>query len=195
MNLNLPSYTTQHFLQPHSIPKKLIITLYLIPGWSPELNQSSDSKCQSRFYYDEHYNIYIIYCIGLLRRSKKSSIYKNVKRYRTQLLKFIEPRFGLVEELVALSVLGIPDLEIVRSKDCTTEKNKQIINFVMKKSPMETDKFLEALSSTYQQHVVNYILYAAGIMQFYTLQSGICRVALHMCNDIAFSKKYCRKFP
>jgi len=59
------------------------------------------------------------------------------------------------------------------SKDSTTEKNKQIINFVMKKSPMETHKFLEALSRTYQQHVVNYILYAAGTMQFNTLQRGI----------------------
>jgi len=102
--------------------------------------------------------------VGSVR--KQPSIYKRVNLYRTELVKYMEPQFGLVVQLITLSVLSQTDSHIVQSKHSVTEKNNQIIDFVLNRPPKETDKFLQALSSNYQQHVVNYILYAAGTMQF-----------------------------
>jgi len=72
-----------------------------------------------------------------LRKADDYSIYKRVRRYRTELIKFIEPRFGLVEELVSLSFL-------IQSKPTTTEQSKQILDFVLKKPSKETQTFLRA---------------------------------------------------
>ena len=88
-----------------------------------------------------------------------------MKVYRKELeLKFIDPRFGLVEELIAASVLSRPEAHVVRSKPSLTEQNKQIIEYILEKPSSEAEKFLAALSSNYQQHVVNYIRDSAGMM-------------------------------
>jgi len=101
--------------------------------------------------------------VGSVR--KQPSIYKRVKLYSTELVKYMEPRFGLVDELISLSVLSRPDSHIVQSKHSAQEQNIQIIKFVLKRPSKDAHIFLQALSGNDQQHVVNYILYAAGTMQ------------------------------
>ena len=76
--------------------------------------------------------------------------------------KFMEARFGLVEELTAARVLSALDAEIVCSKRTLPKQNKQIVDYLLKKPSTEILKFLAALSSNSQQHVVNYLLDAAG---------------------------------
>jgi len=76
--------------------------------------------------------------VGSVGKPKQASIYNRVRFYRTELMKYMEPRFGLAEELISLSVLSGSDYEIVRSKHSVTEQNKQIISFVLKKPAEET---------------------------------------------------------
>jgi len=113
--------------------------------------------------------------LGLLRAYVKYSISKKVKLYRKELeLKFIDPRFGLVEELIASSVLSRSDAHVVWSKQTIAEKNKQIIEYALKNPSGEAHKFFAALSSNYQQHVANYILYSAGTR--YAIEFGYCMI-------------------
>jgi len=102
-------------------------------------------------------------------KSANYSIKKKVARCRVELEeKYIEPRFGLVDELIAAKVLSAPDADIVYSRRTLKKRNKQIIKFVLKKPSTEILKFLAALSSNSQQHVVNYLLDATGFLSLIT---------------------------
>ena len=90
-------------------------------------------------------------------------IKQKVKRCRMELEhKYIDPRFGLLAELITAQILSRSYAEKVESKPCTDEQNKQLIKYMLKKPSTESSKFLDALSRNYQQHVVNFILDAIG---------------------------------
>ena len=88
---------------------------------------------------------------------------KNIELCRRRLEeKLMEPRFGLVEELVSRKVLGRVQGEKVSKKKTPYEMNKLILKYVLKSRPMEVEQFTAALTSCDQQHVVNYVTGNAG---------------------------------
>jgi len=91
-----------------------------------------------------------------------SAIYENITRRREQLEKYIDGRFGLDSELLAVRLLDRDECETVRSKLTCRKQNKKMVAYILKKPEAETVKFLEALSKNWQQHVVNFVLDVRG---------------------------------
>jgi len=74
-------------------------------------------------------------------------------KYR--LAHFVDPDFGLLEELLTLEVLTRREISDVRSERTVYERNDAMLDLLT--SEDQCVKFLNALQRTGQQHVVNYI--------------------------------------
>ena len=68
---------------------------------------------------------------------------------------FVDPDFGLLEELRRLGVLTRREISDVRSERTVYERNDALLDLLT--SEEQCVKFLNALQRTGQQHVVNYI--------------------------------------
>jgi len=68
---------------------------------------------------------------------------------------FVDPDFGLLEELRRLGVLTRREISDVRSERTEYRRNDAMLDLLT--SEDQCVKFLEALQRTGQQHVVNYI--------------------------------------
>ena len=74
-------------------------------------------------------------------------------KYR--LADFIDPDFGLLEDLLTLGVFTRREISDVRSERTVYERNDALLDLLT--SEEQCVKFLKALQRTGQQHVVNYI--------------------------------------
>ena len=85
----------------------------------------------------------------------------NVIRLKSNLANFIEPDFGLLDQLLSLGVLTRRQLAKVRSGDKTVyERNDALLDLLV--SEDQCSKFLKALQRTGQQHVANFITQNGG---------------------------------
>jgi len=83
--------------------------------------------------------------------------FKRLKRFNKSLVAFIEPDFGLLDELRGLKVLTTPEVEVVRAEKAVSKQNEILLRCLKHKSPEQRQHFLVALDSTGQQHVANWI--------------------------------------
>jgi hypothetical protein len=98
----------------------------------------------------------------LPNRPDESLTLRKIERHKSKLEISIEPNFGLIAQLGSLSVLSQPQTETVTSKQTTTDRNKQILEYLCEMRWTDAVAFMIALMVNYQEHVVNYILDKAG---------------------------------
>jgi len=79
---------------------------------------------------------------------------------KDQLADFIEPDFGLLDELLRLQVLTRRQFADIHSKKTVYKQNDALLKLLT--SEDQCVKFLEALQLTSQQHVVNFITQNGG---------------------------------
>ena len=83
-----------------------------------------------------------------------------VMKLKYRLADFIEPDFGLLDELLRLEVLSRRHHAKVRSERTVLERNDALLDLLT--SEDQCGKFLKALQRTGQQHVVNFITQNGG---------------------------------
>ncbi len=70
----------------------------------------------------------------------------------------IEPGYGLLEALVRLRVLNDGEVgEICAGEPSVQKQNERLLEYYRIKSDEKRQLFLEALKTTHQQHVANWI--------------------------------------
>ena len=84
----------------------------------------------------------------------------NVRKLKCSLTYFIEPDYGLLDELLSLEVLTLPKRAVVRSKETVYQRNAALLDLL--ETEDECCKFLKALKQSGQQHVLNYITANGG---------------------------------
>jgi len=84
----------------------------------------------------------------------------SITKLKYRLADFIEPDFGLLDELLRLEVLSRRQHAKVRSERTVYERNDALLDLLT--SEDQCGKFLTALQRTGQQHVVNFITQNGG---------------------------------
>jgi len=92
------------------------------------------------------------------------NILSNIKRLKSALANIIEPDFGLLDELLSLEVLTLPQLADVRSERTVYRRSEALLDLL--ESEDQCDKILKALQRTGQQHIVNCVTQNGGQTQF-----------------------------
>ena len=90
----------------------------------------------------------------------ESGILSSITTLKYRLADFIEPDYGLLDELLRLEVLSRRQCAKVRSERTVYERNDALLDLLT--SEEQCDKLLKALERTGQQHVVNYIRQNGG---------------------------------
>ena len=99
----------------------------------------------------------------MIRLAEACDTLSVIKRLQSELSKFIEPDFGLLDQLMSLQVLTRPELADVRSERTVYRRTDALLDLLTTQD--QCDKFLKALKKTGQQHVVNYITQNGGQKQ------------------------------
>jgi Caspase recruitment domain len=73
------------------------------------------------------------------------------------LVDIIEPRYGLLEELIYRRVLTDREVSAIRDKSNIYKQNESLLQHLKDKLDDQFEPFLEALNKTDQQHVANWI--------------------------------------
>jgi len=87
-------------------------------------------------------------------------ILRAITALKYRLADFIDPDFGILEELLRSEVLSRRACARVRSERTVYERNDALLDLLT--SEDQCVKFLKALQRTGQQHVVNYITQNGG---------------------------------
>jgi len=97
----------------------------------------------------------------MIHTDDKTRILSAITTLKHRLADFIEPDFGLLDELLRLEVLSRRQHAKVRSGDKTVyERNDALLDLLT--SEDQCGKFLTALRQTGQHHVVNFITENGG---------------------------------
>ena len=88
------------------------------------------------------------------------TILSSITTLKYQLADFIEPDFGLLDELLRLEMLSRRQCAKVRSERTVYERNDALLELLT--SVDRCDKFLGALQRSGQQHVVNFVTQNGG---------------------------------
>jgi len=96
---------------------------------------------------------------------EKASILSAITTLKSSLAEFIEPDFGLLNELLRLDVLTRRQANDVRSERTVFRKNDALLDVLTSENQSSEEQcveFLTALQRTGQQHVVNFITQNGG---------------------------------
>jgi len=89
-----------------------------------------------------------------------SNILSNTMRLKSALSDVVEPDFGLLDELLRLSVLTGRQYDDIRSEKRAAYRSEAVLDLL--ETEDQCDKFVTALQRTDQQHVVNLITQNGG---------------------------------
>ena len=96
----------------------------------------------------------------------KTSLLSSITTLKSSLADFIEPDFGLLNELLRLHVLTRRQAASVRKKETVFDRNDALLDHLTspegQSSEEQCGKFLTALQRTGQHHVVNFITQNGG---------------------------------
>jgi len=96
----------------------------------------------------------------LIHADDRDSILTAIATLKSSLTEFIEPDFGLLNDLLRLHVLTRQQAASVRNKATVYDRNDALIELLTTED--QCVKFLEALQRTDQQHVINFITQNGG---------------------------------
>jgi len=82
-------------------------------------------------------------------------ILANIGKLKSSLTEYLEPDYGLLDELLSLEVLTRPQLADVCSERTVYRRNAALLDLLVTED--QCDKFLKALQQTDQLHVLNFI--------------------------------------
>jgi hypothetical protein len=82
---------------------------------------------------------------------------QTLRRLHATLAVCMEPESGLVDHLLSIGVFSHRELEYVHSDETVHQKNCRILEFMYEKNEEQYARFLDALHSTKQSHVVKFI--------------------------------------
>jgi len=88
------------------------------------------------------------------------NILEKIAKLKSALIEFVEPDFGLLDELLSLEVLTRLELADVRSERTVYRRNDALLNLLT--SQDQCEKFLRALQRTNQKHISNFIRQDGG---------------------------------
>jgi len=89
----------------------------------------------------------------------------NIKRLQSELSNFIEPDFGLLDQLLSLKVLTRRQYDDVRyERGPPYRRSEAVLDFLT--SEDQCVEFVKALKKTGQQHVVNFVTQNGGQKRF-----------------------------
>ena len=83
-----------------------------------------------------------------------------IQRLQSELSNFIEPDFGLWDQLLSLEVLTRRQYDAVRIERTVCGRTDALLDLLTTQD--QCDQFLIALQKTGQQHIVNYITQHGG---------------------------------
>ena len=86
-----------------------------------------------------------------------NSLQARIHRHLSVLVRFIEPDFRLLDELMSMDVLDEMEIADVRARANIYEKNNRLLQYFVGKPDDVCQQFLTALMNTKQQHIVNFI--------------------------------------
>ena len=89
-----------------------------------------------------------------------TSILSSITTLKSRLADFIQPDFGLLNDLLHLEVLTPRQMDDVRSERTVYGRNDALLDLLTTED--KCVKFLNALQRTDQQHVVNFITQNGG---------------------------------
>jgi len=84
----------------------------------------------------------------------------SITTLKSRLADFIQPDFGLLNDLLHLEVLAPRQMDDVRSERTVYRRNDALLDLLTTEE--QCRKFLNALQRTDQQHVVNFITQNGG---------------------------------
>jgi Caspase recruitment domain len=121
-----------------------------------------------------------LFVSGLIDETTTASQLQNVRINRADLeQKYMDPRFGLIDHLIASGFLDDKEAEIVSAEENKPIKqNELIIDCLLNKPPTELERFKAALIESNQQHVVNLIKYGKGKVSSSCIYSVVYSVLL-----------------
>jgi len=96
----------------------------------------------------------------VIHADDKTSILSAITTLKSSLAEFVEPDFGLLNELLRLHVLTRRQAASVRKKETVFDRNDALLELLT--SEEQCVKFLTALQRTGQHHVVNFITQNGG---------------------------------
>jgi len=96
----------------------------------------------------------------MIHADDETGIFSTITTMKCELADFIEPDFGLLDELLGTEVLTRRQSARVRSERTVYERNDALLDLLTLKD--QGVKFLKALERTDQQHVINYTTQNGG---------------------------------
>ena len=96
----------------------------------------------------------------MMHTDDKTRFLSVITRLKHQLADFIEPDFGLLDELLRLEVLSRREVADVSSERTVYRRNDALLELLT--SEDQCGKFLTGLRRTGQHHVVNFITQNGG---------------------------------
>ena len=96
----------------------------------------------------------------MIHTDDKTRILSAIATLKHRLADFIEPDFGLLNELLRLEMLSRSEVADVRSERTVYRRNGALLDLLT--SEDQCVKFLAALQRTGQHHVVNFITQNGG---------------------------------
>ena len=94
--------------------------------------------------------------------AKDPSLQARIRRHVPKLVRFLEPDFGLLDELLSMHILDDMQIADVRAGVNIYEQNNRMLEYFKDKPDDVCQKFLAALKKTQQHHLANYIEYDGG---------------------------------
>jgi len=101
----------------------------------------------------------VLFCVFL---EDAPDLRSKIVTLRSRLTLIVEPDFGLLDELLSLDVLTLPQLAHVQSKSTVYKRNKAVLDLLVSLSEDQCGKFVKALQRTSQPHIVNFITQNGG---------------------------------
>ena len=103
-----------------------------------------------------------------------------IRRLQSELSSFIEPDFGLLDQLLSLEVLTRRQYDDVRYETGPPYRRSEAVLDLLT-SEDQCDKFIKALKKTGQQHVVNYITQHGGLKLYHVIEFQSAILAFTVC--------------
>ena len=85
-----------------------------------------------------------------------------ISRLTPKLVRFVEPDYGLLGELLSKGILDEMQIADVEAGVNIYEKNNRLLRYFKDKSDEVCQQFLNALKTTGQHHVANFIDFDGG---------------------------------
>ena len=87
-------------------------------------------------------------------------VFAKIRKLKCRLTYYIEPDYGLLDELLSQEVLTLREWAVIHRKETAYDRNAALLDLLVTEE--QSRKFLKALQQTDQQHILNFIAANGG---------------------------------